>query len=64
VALTSTRTKVKSSKLRSAWEGPYKIVTRIKVVVYRFQINPRSRMMVVHLDRLATYQGAARDDRP
>jgi hypothetical protein len=33
-------------------------------VVYRIQRNPRSRMMVVHLYRLVTYQGAVRDDRP
>jgi hypothetical protein len=26
------------------------------------QKNPRSRMIVVHLDRLATYQGSARDE--
>jgi hypothetical protein len=32
--------------------------------VYRIQKNPRSRMMVVHLDRLASYQGAARDELP
>jgi hypothetical protein len=42
--------------------GPYKVVTRINDVVYRIQRNPRSRMMVVHLDRLAPYQGAARDE--
>jgi hypothetical protein len=28
------------------------------------QRNPRSRLMVVHLDRLAPYQGATRDERP
>jgi hypothetical protein len=55
-----TRTKGKSPKLQSSWEGPYKIVTRINVVVYRIK-NPRSRMMVVHLDRLVPYQGAAWD---
>jgi hypothetical protein len=53
----------KSPKLQSSWEGPYKVVTWINDVVYRIQKNPRSRMMVVHLDRLATYQGAARDER-
>jgi hypothetical protein len=56
------RTKGKSPKLQSSWEGPYKVVKRINDVVYRIQRNPRSRMMVVHLDRLATYQGAARDE--
>jgi hypothetical protein len=59
-----TRTKGKSPKLQSSWEGPYKVVTRINDVVYRIQRNPRSRMIVVHLDRLATDQGAARDEQP
>jgi hypothetical protein len=54
-----TRTKGKSPKLQSSWKGPYKIVTRINDVVYRIQKYPRSRMMVVHLDRLAPYQGCA-----
>jgi hypothetical protein len=44
--------------------SPYKVVTRINDVVYRIQRNPRSRMMVVHLDRLASYQGPARDELP
>jgi hypothetical protein len=30
-----TRTKGKSPKLQSSWEGPYKVVTRINDVVYR-----------------------------
>jgi hypothetical protein len=62
VALCPTHTKGKSPKLQSSWEGPYKVVNRINDVVYRIQKNPMSRMMVVHLDRLATYQGAARDE--
>jgi hypothetical protein len=57
-----TRTKGKSPKLQSSWEGPYKVVTRINDVVYRIQKNPRSRTMVVHLQRLATHQGAAWDE--
>jgi hypothetical protein len=57
-----THMKGKSLKLQSSWEGPYKVVKRINDVVYRIQKNPRSRMMMVHLDRLATYQGAARDE--
>jgi hypothetical protein len=31
-------------------------------VIYTIQKTPRSRMMVVHLDRLAPYQGVARDE--
>jgi hypothetical protein len=59
-----TRTRGRSPKLLSAWEGPYKVVIRINDVVYRIQRHPRSRMMVVHLDRLAPYLGAARDEQP
>jgi hypothetical protein len=44
--------KRKSPKLQSYWEGPYKAVTRINDV-YRIQLNPRSRLMIVHLDQLA-----------
>jgi hypothetical protein len=53
-----THMKGKSPNLKTSWEGPYKVVTWINVV-YRIQRNPGSRMMVVHLDRLAPYQGAA-----
>jgi hypothetical protein len=52
-----TRTRGRSPKLQSAWEGPYKVITRINDVVYRIQRLPRSRMMVLHLDRLAPYLG-------
>ncbi|PNF17535.1 hypothetical protein B7P43_G16461 [Cryptotermes secundus] len=48
-----TRRKGKSPKLQASWEGPYNVVTRINDVVYRIQSIPRSRMLVVHLDRLA-----------
>jgi hypothetical protein len=59
-----TRTKRRSPKLQSSWEGPYKIIKRINDVVYRIQRSPSSMMMVVHLNRLAPYRGAARDERP
>jgi hypothetical protein len=48
-----TRSRGRSPKLQAAWEDPYKVITRINDVVYRIQRHPRSRMMVVHLDRLA-----------
>jgi hypothetical protein len=56
----------KSPKVQSSWEGPYKVVTRINDVVYRIQRNPRSRMMVVHLDQLApySYEGDAGEEQP
>jgi hypothetical protein len=56
------RMKGKSPKLQPAWEGPYKIITRINDVVYRIQKTPRSKMIVVHMDHLAPYQGVARDE--
>jgi hypothetical protein len=58
-----TYKKGKSPKLQSPWKGPYTIVTRINDVVYRIQRNPRSKKMVVHLDRLAPYRGTAWDER-
>jgi hypothetical protein len=59
-----TRTKRKSPKLQSSCEGPYKVVNRINDVVYRIQRNPRSRLMVVHLDQLVPYQGATQGEWP
>jgi hypothetical protein len=59
-----TRTSGRSPKLQSSWEGPYKGITRINDVVYRIQRHPRLRMIVVHLDRLAPYLGAAWDEQP
>jgi hypothetical protein len=48
-----TWTKGNFPKLQSSWDDTYKVITWINDVVYRIQRNPRSRMMVVHLDRLA-----------
>jgi hypothetical protein len=59
-----TRTRGRSPKLQSAWKGPYKVITGINDDVYRIQRHPRSRMMVVHLDRLPPYLGATRDEQP
>jgi hypothetical protein len=50
------RTKGKLPKLQSSREGPCKAVTQKNDVVYRIQQNPRTKMMVVLLDRLARYQ--------
>jgi hypothetical protein len=52
-----THTKGKSPKLQSSWEGLFEVVTRINDVVYSIQKNDRSRLIVVHLDRFAPYQG-------
>jgi hypothetical protein len=59
-----TQTKSKLPQFQSSWEGPHKVVTQINGVVYRIQRNPRSRMIVVHLDWLTTYQGATQDEQP
>jgi hypothetical protein len=52
-----SRTKAKSPKLQYTWRGSYRIITRIKDLVHRIQRNPTSRMVVIHLHRLAPYQG-------
>jgi hypothetical protein len=64
VALSPRPQERKPPKLQSSSEGPYKAVTRINDVVYRIQENPRSRILVVHLDRLTPYHGAAPDEHP
>ncbi|UYV74060.1 K02A2.6-like [Cordylochernes scorpioides] len=38
-------------------EGPYKIIKRINDLVYRIQRSSKSKAKVVHLGRLACYQG-------
>lgn len=53
------RKKGLSPKLTPVWEGPYKIIKKINDVVYRIQRSPRSKMKVVHLNRLCEYQGDA-----
>ncbi|KAJ8943324.1 hypothetical protein NQ318_004765, partial [Aromia moschata] len=58
------RRKERSPKLQNNWEGPFTVIKRINDVVYRIQRNPRSKMKVVHLDRLTPYRGETdRDDR-
>jgi hypothetical protein len=55
-----TRTKDKSPNLKSSWDSPLKVVSRINYVVYMIKHNPTSKMMVVQLDLLALFSGAAR----
>jgi hypothetical protein len=57
-----TRMRGKSPKLQPAWEGPYSVATSISDVVYRIQLRLRAKMSMVHLDRLAPYLGATRND--
>lgn len=57
------RKKGRSPKLSPDWEGPYTVIKRINDVVYRIQRSPRSKMKVVHLDRLTEYRGDKEVDR-
>jgi hypothetical protein len=41
-----TRTRRKSPKLQSSWEGPYKVITRINDVVYRIQRHPTAKWFI------------------
>jgi hypothetical protein len=59
-----THTKGKSPQLETPLEGPHKVFSLIIDVVCRIQRNPRSRLMVVHLDRLVPYQETVLDERP
>jgi hypothetical protein len=54
----------KSFKLQSSWKDPYRVVTWINDVVYRIQQNPRTKLMVVHMDWLTPYQGTTSDEQP
>ncbi|XP_067637321.1 uncharacterized protein [Eurosta solidaginis] len=53
------------AKLQCNWEGPYKVVKRINDVVYRIQTTtkPRTKMKVVHLERLAAFRSRDLSDR-
>jgi hypothetical protein len=59
-----TQSRKMSSKLQPSWEGPYKVITQISDLVCRIQWHPRVKMMVLHLDRLEPYLGAALDEQP
>ncbi|KAJ8937105.1 hypothetical protein NQ318_013063 [Aromia moschata] len=52
------RTKGKSPKLQSNWEGPYTIIKKINDLVYRIQLSPRSKLKVVHLERHKIHKGS------
>jgi hypothetical protein len=56
--------KRKSSKIQLAWEGLYGVITWMNDVVYRIQWHSRKKMIVVHLDRPASYWGFTWDERP
>ena len=45
-------------KLQHPWQGPYIITKKINDLVYRIQLNPKSKPKVVHRNRLWLYTGA------
>ncbi|UYV62961.1 K02A2.6-like [Cordylochernes scorpioides] len=55
------RKKGLSPELMAVWKGPYKIIKRINDLVYRVQRSSKSKAKVVHLGRLACYQGDRTD---
>ena len=56
------RKKGRTPKLQRPWEGPYLVTSCIDDLVYRIQKGPRSKPMVVHVDRLKKYQGNSFDN--
>ena len=46
-----------SPKLARPWTGPHLVTKRINDLVYRIQLNQRSKPKVVHRNRLRRYQG-------
>ncbi|XP_063333353.1 uncharacterized protein LOC134629763 [Pelmatolapia mariae] len=51
------RKKGRCPKLDSSWVGPCSVVERVGEVVYRVQLPPRGRKVVLHRDRMAPYRG-------
>ena len=52
------RKKGLTPKLQRPWQGPYIITKQINDLVYRIQLNPKSKPKVVHRNRLWRYTGA------
>jgi hypothetical protein len=57
-----TRIRGKPPRLQSSVEGLYKVMTRINDVACMIQRHPRTRIIVLHLDILAPYVEALRDE--
>lgn len=53
------RQKGLSPKLQNHWEGPYIVMSQLNDVNFRIRKTASSRPMIVHVDRLAPYMGAA-----
>ena len=56
------RKKGRTPKLQRPWEGPYLVTSRLDDLINRIQKGPRSKPMVVHVDRLKKYQGDSFDN--
>ena len=41
-----------SPKLQSRWAGPYSVMGKLSDLLYKIQLNPQSKIKVVHHDRL------------
>lgn len=52
------RRKGLSPKLQRPWQGLYVVIKKINDLVYRIQLNPRTKPKVVHRNRLWRYGGA------
>ena len=57
------RKKGRTPKLQRPWKGPYLVTSLLDDLIYRIQKGPRSKQMVVHVDRLKKYQGNSFDNR-
>ncbi|XP_061170329.1 uncharacterized protein LOC133179639 [Saccostrea echinata] len=44
-------------KLGLGWIGPYKVIKKITDVTYQVQKDPKSPLIVVHIDQLKPYEG-------
>ena len=54
--------KGRTPKLKRPWEGPYLVTSHLDDLVYRIQKGPRSKPMIVHVDRLKKYLGNSFDN--
>ena len=54
--------KPRTLKLPKPWEGPYLVTSRLDDLIYRIQKGPRSKPIVVHVNRLKNYQGNSFDN--
>ena len=54
--------KGRTPKLQRPWEGPHLVTSRLDDLIYRIQKGPRSKPMVVHVDRLKKYQAESFDN--